>query len=47
MFITKIEKSTINLIWKHKRPQIAMAIMSKKSIAGVSQYPNSKYTTGL
>jgi hypothetical protein len=33
-FITKIEKSTLNSIWKHERPQIAKAILSKKSNAG-------------
>jgi hypothetical protein len=34
IFITEIEKSTVNFIWKHKRPQIAKAIFSKKSNAG-------------
>jgi hypothetical protein len=32
--ITEIEKSTHTFIWKHKRLQIAKAILSKKSNAG-------------
>jgi hypothetical protein len=33
-FITKAEKSTLKFIWKHKRLQIAKAILNKKSNAG-------------
>jgi hypothetical protein len=33
-FITEIEKSTLNFIWKHKRSCIAKTILSKKSSTG-------------
>jgi hypothetical protein len=33
-FITETKKSTLKFIWKHKRSQIAKAILSKKSNAG-------------
>jgi hypothetical protein len=41
-FITEIEKSTLKFISKHKRLQIAKAILSKKSNAVGIIMPNFK-----
>jgi hypothetical protein len=41
-FITETEKWTIRFIWKHKRLQIAMAMLSKKSNAGGITIPDFK-----
>jgi hypothetical protein len=41
-FCTEIKKAIVTYIWKCKRPQIAKAILSKKSNAGGITIPNLK-----
>jgi hypothetical protein len=40
--ITENEKFTLTFIWRHKKPQIAKAILSKKSNAARITTPNFK-----
>jgi hypothetical protein len=41
-FIKETEKSTVKLIWKHNRAQIAMAILSQKNNAAGIRIPDFK-----
>ena len=46
-FFRELEQKISQFIWKHRRPQIAKAVLRKKSGAGEISLPDSDYTTKL
>ena len=46
-FFTELEQKILQFVWKHKRPQIAKAILRKKTELEESGFLTSDYTTKL
>ena len=39
-FFTELVQKNVNIVWRHKRPPIAKAILRKKNGAGGFRFPN-------
>ena len=46
-FFTELDQKISQFIWKHKRPQIATAVLRKKNGARGISLPDSDYITKL